>query len=173
MKPTILFTAIISGFMLLACNKKETEAAKPHPTAPNNLNTLERKYPDNYPFSSFIPMDSANKMLNSYLSSIDSSNNDSAIHYMVCDADSLRAYLNDTRIRKVKLMFAHTLEYINEGNYGKNAGYTNGNLTIIIAGYDVNGTYIYRNGNCVLEHFGPCPNYCNEVGAAASSTLSY
>lgn len=174
MKPTILFTAIISGFMLLACNKKETEAAKPSANAQNNLSAMERKFPDNYPFSSFICVDSANRMLGSYLSSINADNNDSDIHFLVCNADSLRAYLSDTRIKNVKLMFAHTLEYINEGNYGKKAGYTNGNLTIIIAGYDVNGTYIYRNGNTVMEHFQACPVYCDDViGAASSSLLSY
>ncbi|PZF74986.1 hypothetical protein [Taibaiella soli] len=173
MKPTILLTAMILGFMLLACNKHETEAAKPQqPTAPsNNPRALERNYPDNYPFSSFISIDSGNKMLESYLASL-SDNDDSSIHSFIFNADSLRSYLNDPRITNVKLMFGHTLEYINEGNYGKPTAYTSGNLTIIVAGYDMNGSYVYKNGNKVLEHAMPCPHDC-ATGAAAGSTLTY
>lgn len=179
MKPTILLTAIL-GFTLLACNKHETEAAKPSANSsvnansggPNGLSAMERKFPDNYPFSSFICLDSANKMLSSYLASINDED-DSTLHCFIYNADSLRAYLANPNIKNVKFMFGHTLEYINEGHFGQPAGYSSGNLTIIVAGYDVNGTYIYHNGGKVLEHGRPCPNYCDVNGAAANSTLSY
>ena len=178
MKPTILLTAIL-GFTLLACNKHETEAAKPsasssanaNSSGPNDLNALSRKFPDNYPFSSFICVDSANKMLQSYLASLNDAD-DSSLHCLIFDADSLRAYLANPNIKNVKLMFGHSLEYINEGHYGQPTGYTSGNLTIIIAGYDVNGTYIYKGGNKVLDHGAPCPTYCGS-GAASSPTLTY
>jgi len=170
MKPTILFTAIIFGFMLLACNKKETEATKPNADASNKLNSLERTYPDNYPFSSFIPIDSGNKMISSYLASIHSDMNDTDLRSFSINADTLREYLSDTRIRKVRIMLAHTLEYINEGNFGKPAGYVNGNIGFIVVGIDANGNYVYRNNNLVLDHMTQCPTNCDDV---SSPLLTY
>ena len=57
-------------------------------------------------------------------------------------------------------MLAHTMEYINAGNYGVNSGYQSGELTLIVAGFDENGNYIYNNQNMVLDHAMPCPTYC-------------
>lgn len=121
---------------------------------------------------SFIPIDSANKMLASYLASINHPDKNNSLKSIIIDASSLRNYLNDTtngRIDKVKIMFAHTLDYINSGHEGQNARYKPGALTLIFAGYDAVGNYIYYDG-MVLDHGAPCPIIC-PPGEAASDLL--
>ncbi len=113
--------------------------------------------------NSFIPVDSANKMLTSYLTSIDNPQSEGSLKSLIIDASALRSYLNNTEngeINKVKIMFAHTLEYINSGHEGQNAGYQSGALTLIIAGYDDEGNYIYNHENKVLDNGAGCPINC-------------
>ena len=121
----------------------------------------------------FIVKDSANKMIQSYLTSIGSSatTQDSSLNSLIFDADALRAYLSDTSIKNVKLMFAHTLEYINAGNSGTNAGYKSGALTLVVAGYDQDGNYILGPTQMVPDRARPCPHYCPLTGTASSNLL--
>lgn len=119
----------------------------------------------------FITKDSANKMLGSYLASISDADADSSLHSLILNADALRKYLNDTSIRQVKVMLAHTLDYINAGNLDQPAGYKPGALTIILAGYDNKGDYVYGPGNMVPDRAKPCPNECPVSGSASSSLL--
>ncbi len=121
---------------------------------------------------SFISIDSANKMLTSYLTSIKHTKPESSLKSLIVDANALRSYLNDTangRIDKIKILFAHTLEYINSGHEGKNAEYKPGALTLIFAGYDAVGNYIYYDG-MVFDHGAPCPIIC-PPGEAANDLL--
>jgi hypothetical protein len=121
--------------------------------------------------SRFISVSLANQMINSYLYSINAEQNSSDVRSFSIDADSLRAYLNSsTNIKNVKLVFAHTPEYINSGSFGKNAGYKSGALTIVVAGYDASGNYVYHNG-MVLDHLRPCPHSC-PAGDAGNNLLS-
>lgn len=110
-----------------------------------------------------IPVDSANKMMESYLSSIHHVGNDSTLRSLTFDAAVLRDYLNATpsgvAVTKVKVMFAHTLDYINGGNGGNNAGYRSGALTLIMAGYDNDGNYVLLD-NSVIDNAIPCPANC-------------
>lgn len=127
-------------------------------------------------FCNFIPKDSANKMINSYLGSITSTANDSDLYSLIVDVAKLNAYLNTTgtagqKPTKLKIMFAHTLDYINGGGQNRNCGYKSGKLTMVLAAYDSAGNYIYMNGNKVLERLQPCPSYCPTTGNAASNTL--
>jgi hypothetical protein len=113
------------------------------------------------PYSEPLPIDSANKMVNSYLTSV--ANEDSAVHSLVFDADTLVKYLTDTsrgRIRTVRLMLAHRLNFVNNGNYGRNAGYNLNALTLVIAGLDSNGNYVYNAKNMVYDYCAPCPYNC-------------
>ena len=114
----------------------------------------------------FIVKDSANKMVSSYLESIDG--DDSALRSLIVDVDSLRRYFSDTSIRQLKIMFAHTLAYINEGNGGKPAGYQSGALTIVMGGVNRLGNYVYSNTNMVPDRGAPCPHNCFVTGTAAS-----
>ncbi|MBS1584045.1 MAG: hypothetical protein JSS82_00655 [Bacteroidetes bacterium] len=127
-------------------------------------------------FCNFIPKDSANKMINSYLGSINYPSNDSDLYSMIVDVPKLNAYLNvmtttGLKATKIKLMFAHTLDYINSGGQNRNCGYKSGKLTLVIAAYDSAGNYIYMNGNRVLEHLQPCPTICPSSGTASNNTL--
>jgi hypothetical protein len=116
-------------------------------------------------FSNFISKDSANKMIQSYLSSINAPNNDSDLRSIIIDAKQLRKYIdsmpNSGSITNVKLTFAHTLKYINSGHSTRYAGYTSGKLTLLISAYNsATGAYVYYNTNEVIDFGIPCPSNC-------------
>lgn len=122
----------------------------------------------------FIPVDTANKMLESYLASINASSSTTELRSLLFDADMLRDMLNDTakgRIARIKIMFAHTPAYINAGNKGEPCNYKSGALTLIIAGIDGQGNYIYNPKNSVMDTGMPCPSSCPTVGNASSDYL--
>ena len=119
--------------------------------------------------SQFIPIIEANAMIGSYLYSIRSDRNDSDVRSFSVDADMLRAYLADGNVKNVKLIFAHTEDYMKAGNIGRYAGYQTGAMTIIIAGYSSTGKYIFHDGK-VLDHMTPCPYTCAS-GEAGSDFL--
>lgn len=152
--------------LLMACEPAQTDSS----TRSNSSGNLQSAYPT----ESAIPLDSANKMINSYLTSINASTDTTKIQSLIFDAEPLRYYLNDMAssgdITKVKLMFAHSLDYINSGNQGVNAGYQTGALTIIIAGYDEDGDYILYPGSTALNKATFCPPIC-PPGAAGSPTF--
>jgi hypothetical protein len=121
----------------------------------------------------YIHRDTANKMIGSYVASISPDNNPSNpnLYSFILDASLLRHYLNDTTIKEVKIMLAHRLDFINSGHEGENAGYRSNALTIIIAGYDSLGNYVFYSGNMILNHATPCPRNCPDAGAASNSLL--
>lgn len=175
MKKVIAFITVITCITVIACTKKNqtAPAATNSPVVKPNVSVRLLGLPEDNGGSLFIPKDSANKMITSYLTSISYQNNDTDLRSFIIDADSLRKYLNDTskgKITNVKLIFAHTLAYINAGGYGVNAGMQTGAITIIVAGYDANNNYIYANTNMVLDHMKPCPYSCPS-GNAANNTL--
>ena len=123
----------------------------------------------------FVNKDTANVMIESYLKSIapdTSATTAPELHSLIMDAAELRTYLNQNEdMKDVKFMFAHTLDYIHAGNAGKPAGLRSDALTIIVAGYDRQGNYIFAPGNMVANHCAPCPEYCPKAGAAAGNLL--
>ncbi len=129
----------------------------------------------NPPTVQSVPLDSANKMVMSYLNSIDYQHEDSNLHCLIINADTLRTYLNTHQnIKKVKLMFAHTLDYINHGGEDQNAGYKANALTLVIVGYDAAGNYVYMPPQAnprVMDHCTPCPALCPAAGSAQIDTL--
>ena len=133
-----------------------------HPTTPHPGDDL-----------SYIPRDSANKMINSYLSSLDSTN-DSNLYSVIIDADALRDYLTcekGSKISHMKIMFAHKLSYINSGNGGRPCGYNEAGLTFILAGYDEANNYIFMGDNKVMDYGRPCPHDCPSFGTASSNVF--
>ena len=168
-KKTIV--AVVGFSVLIAACRKENPAGPveqkrtPVPQIAYRLPTSLQETE----YSKFIPLDSANKMISSYLYSINSSYNDSDLRSFTINADSLRSYLDNSDVKNVKLIFAHTLNYINAGYDGVNSGLESGALTIIIAGYDNSGNYVYRNG-MVLDHSKPCPYAC-PTGQAVNDYL--
>ncbi len=113
--------------------------------------------------SSLIPVDTANKMIASYLNGIGYTHNDTTLRSMSIDADLLKDYLNTSvgqpEVKYIKIMFAHTLDYINSGKEGVDAGMLSGALTLIMTGYDVDGNYV-TGENAIINKAIPCPNNC-------------
>jgi hypothetical protein len=168
-----IYSVIIALASVVACSKESSEV---NPGAKRKATAFARlDFPSDSSKCQFIPVDSANKMINSYLYSINSTVNDSDLRSLIINADSIRAYLNvNPNIRNVKIMFAHTLNYINAGYGGQYAGYQSGALTIIMAGYDGSGNYVYMSmgsGAMVIDHALPCPASCPGAGTAAYDIL--
>lgn len=126
------------------------------------------------PASALISLDSANKMIGSYVSSVQSGEQGSAnVKSFIIDANTLRDYLNSDNgksITKMKISLGHTLDYINRGAAGRPCGYQNGALTILLSGIDQNGDYVFYK-NQVLDHAMPCPTACPVSGSAQNDLL--
>ncbi|PZF71578.1 hypothetical protein [Taibaiella soli] len=122
----------------------------------------------------YIGKDTANKMIESYLTSIAGDTADlpaPTLNSLIMDADLLRNYLSNQEIKKVKVMFAHRLDYINSGHAGQNVGLRSDALTIILAGYNKEGNYIFAPGRMVPNHATPCPRNCPDFGSASNNLL--
>ena len=172
------FALLSMCIVFFACKKDGSIAPVTGPahsaantTVKPGINSGEARLVPDYSntISSFISVAEANVMINSYLASIHASSNDTDIRSFSINADTLRAYLADTSVTNLKLMFAHTQNYASS-NYGVHGGYQSGAITIIIAAYNAGtGSYIYHNGN-VMDHCVPCPYTCPS-GSAGLSTL--
>jgi len=164
MKKTVTFLAAtgISLFAILACNKKSDPGTGSNAVMPQQPEMKFYGFGGSLGGSQPITIDTANVMISSYLQSIQG-NTDTDVQSFSMSADSLRQYLNDTsrgKIANLKIVFAHTMNYINSGGRGKYAGYRSGALTLIVVGYDINGNYIYNGQNEVYDHMVPCPTSC-------------
>lgn len=118
-----------------------------------------------------IPLDTANRMIMSYLSSIEYKTHPKTIRSWAFNADTLRHYLSTEKGKKIvmlKLMIAHTTTYINAGHYGQTPSPLDNNhaLTVVIAGVDSLGHYVFNNEDMVYDQCLPCPENC--VGDSAT-----
>ena len=110
-------------------------------------------------------------MISSYLTSINYPSNTETLRSLTFDADSLRAYLNDSsngKIVTLKFMLAHQTNYT-KNHYGTNAGMRADAITLVLVGLDEDDNYIYSRGNKVYEHFSPCPTNCDNVSPLLSN----
>lgn len=122
-----------------------------------------------------IHRDSANKMIQSYLTSIHPDINSDELKSLIFDAGLLRNYLNDTthgKIMHLKMIFAHTPAYINSGHFGLRPDSNTSAITLVLAGYGADGNYIYYNEDYVMDFCQPCPRECPETGSAANDLLT-
>jgi hypothetical protein len=161
----LLKLSLIATIFSASCTDNQTHEDKPAQSS-NSLQSTST--------SEQIVADSANKMIKSYLTSINYTTNDTNLRSLIFDAAQLRDYLNSTsagEIARVKIMFAHTLAYINSGHKNQPAGYKPGALTLVIAGIDESGNYVYIDENEVLDFSMPCPTSCPTAGNAARDTL--
>lgn len=128
-------------------------------------------------FSRPINIDTANRMIQSYLTGINSTVNTQEIRSLEVDADVLRAYLaqhlvsSSKRIEKFKFIFAHSPDYVNSGNEGKRPDTNSHALTFVIVGVDKDGNYVYTRGGQALDFAQPCPPRCPVQGNSSSSLL--
>lgn len=174
MKHLSLNSFLILVLLFAVSREGRAQGASANPSAANasagGAATAGAPGGGNNPF--FITIDTANKMLGSYLASINAdADNNKNVQSFIMDADAIREYLSDTRIKKVKIMLAHTLDYINSGNQGVDCGYKSGQLTIIMAGYNAEKNYIFAPGNMVPDHALPCPSSCEGFGTASDMFL--
>lgn len=136
---TVFFAAIV---LLTACKQRMTPGV----------------------LTAMVPNDSANKMINSYLNSINYSVNDTDLQSLTLDADAFRAYLDDpvvgSQVDRFRISFAHTLNYINSGHGGQNAGYRSGALTLVVVGLDETGNTVYYPGGQSINNATHCPPSC-------------
>lgn len=125
-------------------------------------------------YSRPILIDTANRMIQSYLDGINYTVNTQEVRSLIFDADVLRNYINDTTqgiIKNVKFIFAHTLDYIHSGHEGQRPDTNNHALTMIIVGVDQNGNYVYTPDNKAMDFLQPCPPQCYDEGDAVNDLL--
>ncbi len=172
-KITLLFAAT-ACIMLAACNQSGSNSDTQHPSNDTPRSAM-RTAGTADSAKAYISIDTANKMLGSYLNSINASSEDSELRSVIIDADALRSFLNSPEgqdVSQMKIMFAHTLDYINKGGKDRRCGYRSGALTLILAGYNDAGNYIYYH-NGVEDNGMPCPSFCPVVGTAKDDLLPH
>lgn len=169
MKNNILAIAVFIGVLFYSCTKKSgtvSDTAIPAGAAAHGAQSNARFSGPHY--SQSIPLDTANSMIGSYLSSINYPSVDTAIRSLSFDADTLRGYLQNSNIVTLKFMIAHRPEY-KALHYGQNAGMSPGALTVVVVGQDDADNYVLNTRNEVYEHMFPCPSYC--TGSAGGALI--
>ena len=177
MKRKLFIAVTLLAVVVLACNK-EKQTTVPQSTSAVSQSTSQNHHSGARLGDSsclFISQSDANQMIGSYIYSVNNDPNNTVnnpdLHALIVNADSLRAYLTNPNIKSVKLIYAHTMSYINAGNYGKNAGYSANAMTMVIAGVDAQGNYVYFGQlQRVLDHCSPCPSNCPN-GTAGNDLL--
>ena len=111
-------------------------------------------------YSQSISLDTANRMLESYLTSVGYPAVDTAIRSLSFDADTLRVYLENRDIVTLKFMVAHRSDYINSGRNGKPGGMKPDALTLIVVGLNDDQQTVLNNRGGVYDHLMPCPAQC-------------
>ena len=165
MKSTFLLaSAAVALCITTSCNKPSTtgnpsaDATKTVVVNPEVRHSNARLTGDKY--SQSISLDTANRMISSYLTSVNYPYQDTAIRSLSFDADTLRRYLMDSRITTLKFVLAHQTAYANSDLKGKYSGMKPGVMTIIAVGVDDNNAVIRNTTGGVYEHALPCPNSC-------------
>lgn len=153
---------IITGFMASSCKKSSVTGEPVNERSKPVIHNMARLTTPNN--SQSIPLETANLMLNSYLTSVGYPAVDTAVRSMSFDADTLRAYLQNPNIVTVKFMLAHEANYAamhENASVGLNAN----KLTMVVVGLDDNNRYILNAKNEVYDHFSNCPLICvDQIG---------
>ena len=152
MKNVLVFLLATSFCLLLASCTRSSG----NPLRPTNT-------PTNDPV--FISKAQANRMIQSYLTSIKYPQQDLYLRAIAYNADSLRAYLKDTTIKRVRFMLAHDMDYIRAGGEGKIPPPGVPGLTAVIAGVNKENKYVFHLiKQLVLDNGMPCPDNCDALG---------
>lgn len=78
---------------------------------------------------------------------------------LIMDAGLLRDYLSNTDITNVKFMLG-----VRPFGMGET-------ITLVVAGYDVDGNYVLTDSGEVLDQANPCPTNCPTIGNAQYDTI--
>lgn len=168
----LLASAAMTLTLTQSCNRHEAatdpgaNSVKTYVTNPGVSHNAGRLVTEGY--SKPIAIDSANKMISSYLTSVGYPYVDSTIRSLSFDADTIRNYLQNSSITTLKFYLGHQLSFLSNGaNFGKNIGMQPGKLTVICVGLDDNGNVVRNTSNGVYEHAMPCPNSCGPASSDA------
>ncbi len=146
----LIYVSIITLFGAACGSPGEKEAAL-HLTLSTNQVLVD---------SFFIPVDTAQRMEQSYIASYGVPYPEDTLSAWTINAEALRAYLKDTNIKEINIALAHTLSYINSGNYGVPSGFSARALTIVLKGQSTDGGAIYYQENYAMNRAKPCPPIC-------------
>jgi hypothetical protein len=169
MKRTLMNGALFMTLFAASCQEDHQKARTEKSLAQRFFDEPDR------PYSKPIVIDSANRMIQSYLTSIHPDVNTDEIKSLSFDADLLREYLNDSskgKIKHMKFMYAHSLSYINAGHFGQRPDSNSNALTLVLIGYGEDGNYIFYDNNYALDFCQPCPRECPGIGSASGDLLS-
>ena len=161
-----LLLVMSAVLLIIACSKKNADISPDNNKAqkPCNYSSYATMGLD----SPFLPPDTANIMIESYLNARGSDD----VKSFFVDANALRYYLQNEDITPVSLMMAHKLNYIRTGGEDLYDGLNYESLTIVIAGIDASNNYIYSPQGAVMDFTLPCPVSCISSGTAASDLLN-
>jgi len=149
-----------SAFMILAsCSPNETERTAGTKAVATTT-----------PHASFIHKDTANRMLESYLTSVGYPEMEDSLRSWQVASEALRDLLMDETITELKISLAHSLDFINGGKFGQPAGFSPAALTLIISGVNASGNTVFYPTNKVVNRMYPCPPNCG-TGSAANATF--
>jgi hypothetical protein len=167
---------LLSSLALLSLafsGNQQTHAATAGIEDPQQLVAAAPPTPPDTMYSKPIHIDSANRMIMSYLNAINYTVNTNETRSLIFDANVLKNYLNtgNGQIKKIKFIFAHNMNYINSGFEGERPSSNDNALTLIIVGVDGNGNYVFDPNQKALDFCQPCPTECLQVGSAANNLL--
>lgn len=147
-----------TGLPAVAPNAQSTQTS--HVSVPGA--GLARYSGPNY--SQSISLATANGLIGSYLNSVGYPAADTALRAFSFDADTLRAYLQNSNIVTLKFMLAHQPAYKAAHN-GLYAGMNPAALTLVVVGQDEDDDYILNTRGEVYDNMIPCPTFCgNNAG---------
>ena len=163
-----LFLLVCSG-----CNEQNSKTTSQSDKLQRTQNLLS---PNDDDYSKEINIDTANRMISSYLTGINYEVNTEEIKSLFVDANVLKNYMDqaDTAhpIKKFKLVFAHSLDYIHHGQEGLRPDSNSHALTLVVVGVDGDGNYVYTNNHTAIDYVQPCPNSCPSEGTSADNLLT-
>jgi len=166
MKSNFIMPVAIVFCLIMACTKGRSVDTTPAGSSTSNNTNGRANRLAGPGYSQSIPIDTANKMIQSYLNSVHYPAQDTALRSLSFDADTLRAYLSDPHIVTLKFMIAHQQAYTNTAaSYGTYAGLKPNAITLIIVGMDDDNGIVRNKSNGVFEHCLPCPTSCNSTSA--------
>jgi len=170
MKDSRILIIVLALLTIMACSKESGMVSKGgNPPATVGVASSGRSNArlSGPSYSQSIPLDTANSMIQSYLTSVRYPAADTALRSLTFDADTLRSYLmQNPSIVSVKFIMAHQPAYKNGGGNGVYSGMKPQALTMVVVGLNEAGQYVLNSQNGVYEHMAPCPNHCPGTSSA-------
>ena len=172
MKPALTTIATIITLLTIMSCKKDSDLIQTYPATSQQAGGQQGFFGrsnarlSGNSYSQSISIDTANRMLTSYLNGVGYPGVDTAVRSLVFDADTLRTYLANPNIATLKFMFAHKQSYMNSGHQGIGSGLNPEAITLIVVGLNEDDHYVPNNRGEVYDHLINCPNTCPGASTA-------